>query len=317
MQASAAALLVVPWAVPEEATSENEFSNSASATGTYNSNFAAALRPMAAAAKPTFRPMQASAAAQFVVPWALADCEVPPVLFRGNGNSTAAAETLEREDEERPRSPLAPLRHQPCPHGKQRSYFCRECGGGAFCTHGRNRYTCKECGGKGICAHGRHRFSCKEECGGRAFCAHGRKRTTCKECSGGAFCEHGQQRTRCKECGGGALCEHGRRRYTCKECGGKGICGHGRHRYRCKECGGGGICEHVHVRRECRTCNPALMMTCTHGRRHQCKACGGKPIKNAAAGQRSVDATVAAVAEVGDGPGLAAGDAMITTADAL
>ena len=44
--------------------------------------------------------------------------------------------------------------------------MCKECGGSAFCVHGREKSTCKECGGSLICVHGRHwqKHWCKE-CG--------------------------------------------------------------------------------------------------------------------------------------------------------
>ena len=50
---------------------------------------------------------------------------------------------------------------------------------------------------------------CKE-CGGSAFCEHGRLRSQCKECGGSSICEHGRIRSECKECGGSQICEHGR-----------------------------------------------------------------------------------------------------------
>jgi len=38
------------------------------------------------------------------------------------------------------------------------------------------------------------------ECGGSAFCEHGKRRGRCGECGGGALCEHGTRRDYCKEC---------------------------------------------------------------------------------------------------------------------
>ena len=104
-----------------------------------------------------------------------------------------------------------------CPHGKMQRFYCRECGGKAFCEHDRIRYSCFKCSGAGICEHGRVRNKC-HECGGSSVCAHKRRRDTCKECGGSGICEHQRRRAICFECKGSARCPHGRVKQQCSQC---------------------------------------------------------------------------------------------------
>ncbi|CEO98606.1 hypothetical protein PBRA_006720 [Plasmodiophora brassicae] len=106
-------------------------------------------------------------------------------------------------------------RATPCPHGKARSYYCRDCGGAGICPHGRIRSRCKECGGS-------------------AFCEHGTRRARCKQCKGASICEHLQRRSRCKLCGGSSICIHGRMKFSCKLC--TAPCDHGYKRSQCPKC---------------------------------------------------------------------------------
>ncbi len=105
-----------------------------------------------------------------------------------------------------------------CEHGTRREKNkCKECGGGAFCPHGRRKQNCKDCGGSAICPHGRRKSECKV-CGGSAICPHGRIKYKCTD----------------RVCGGSAICPHGRIKYKCTEC--RETCSHGTKMYKCKMC---------------------------------------------------------------------------------
>jgi len=84
--------------------------------------------------------------------------------------------------------PLKKIGVKKCPHGKTRKYNCKECGGSAYCDHGKQKRYCKECGGS-------------------AYCEHGKEKSYCKECGGSAYCEHGKRKSLCKKCGGSMLCK--------------------------------------------------------------------------------------------------------------
>lgn len=99
-----------------------------------------------------------------------------------------------------------------CIHSKRKAR-CRECGGSAFCVHGKER--CRECR-RSFCDHGKRKAMCRD-CGG-SFCVHGKRKAMCRDCGGSAFCVHGKRKARCREC---KRCSCGRRASIdlfCKTC---------------------------------------------------------------------------------------------------
>jgi hypothetical protein len=81
-------------------------------------------------------------------------------------------------------------------------YYCKSCGGQAFCEHGRKTY-CRQCGGKGLCEHDV-------------------RRSRCVKCKGGNICEHKSRKDRCKKCNGREICEHRKMRWCCRICSPRG-----------------------------------------------------------------------------------------------
>uniref|UniRef100_A0A0G4HLY7 TNFR-Cys domain-containing protein n=1 Tax=Chromera velia CCMP2878 TaxID=1169474 RepID=A0A0G4HLY7_9ALVE len=84
-----------------------------------------------------------------------------------------------------------------------------------LCPHGRQRNKCKAC--VSVCAHQRLPGLCRD-CGGGAFCSHGIRRTRCRECGGGSYCQHEVRRDRCRHCTPANFCVHGRLRIECGSC---------------------------------------------------------------------------------------------------
>jgi hypothetical protein len=148
---------------------------------------------------------------------------------------------------------------------------------GGMCVHLRQRSNCKLCS-EGLCPHNKIRHFCKD-CGGCAYCEHGKAKQVCRQCKllkqgGGSICEHDKIRTNCKDCGGGSLCQHMRHRSNCRDCGGSQICMHGRAKYSCTKCKGAGVCEHGTLKQTCKVCRGSSW--CSHGRlKKQCRECGG------------------------------------------
>ena len=148
---------------------------------------------------------------------------------------------------------------------------------GGMCVHLRQRSNCKQCS-KNVCPHNKVKHFCKD-CGGCAYCEHGKAKQVCRQCKllkqgGGSICEHDKIRTNCKDCGGGSLCQHMRHRSNCRDCGGSQICKHGRAKYSCTKCKGAGVCEHGTLKQTCKVCRGSSW--CSHGRlKKQCRECGG------------------------------------------
>jgi len=169
---------------------------------------------------------------------------------RGIASAVAAVSNCTRESSRRASTKRV------CIHGRSQAYNCRECGGAAFCEHGRVKRRCVLCGGSGVCPHRRRKERCRE-CGGKQVCPHGKRKQDCRDCGGSAICEHRHVRRRCKECFALAKCRHGNRLHLCDLCQQSGIfiCEHLHERSACRECGGHALClPHGKELRHCREC---------------------------------------------------------------
>jgi hypothetical protein len=159
-----------------------------------------------------------------------------------------------------------------CPHDKQK-YFCKMCGGGAFCIHNIKKSYCKDCGGSSLCIHNKVKYYCKD-CGGTVFCVHNKKKCECKLCKGSSICIHNKIKNRCRDCKGSSFCIHDKEKYMCIECNGTGICEHKKNKHHCKECKGSALCEHGKQKSICKLCGGISI--CEHGKiKRFCKECHG------------------------------------------
>lgn len=116
-----------------------------------------------------------------------------------------------------------------CPH-KKRKYLCVECGGSGTCQlHKKDKRYCgcnNHKNNKPQCPCGKDQYFCRIH-GGGAYCSHGRQRSSCKACktmkdpnwkSQKTMCKCGKILRNCKECGGSSFCMHGLLRDKCDEC---------------------------------------------------------------------------------------------------
>lgn len=158
-----------------------------------------------------------------------------------------------------------------CIHNRSK-YYCKDCGGGAYCQHSKHKIYCKECDGRGLCEHENRKYSCMI-CNTSKLCIHNKNKYYCKECKGNGICEHNKQRSRCKECHGSQICIHDRDKQRCTECGsGSQICIHKKWIQQCIECAGVGICEHKRRKDMCKICLGNSL--CIHKvNKYQCSKC--------------------------------------------
>ena len=105
--------------------------------------------------------------------------------------SVAEMEGSESEEEEKDatkkgvKRKRAPRPKGPCEHGVKYRSTCKVC---SACPHGKRALGARS----GVSRVHSRRSQCKE-CGGSAFCEHGRQRSKCKECGGSGICEHGRR----------------------------------------------------------------------------------------------------------------------------